>query len=126
MPPMLQALKLSDAQDDKLFALMHEQAPLRHEKMKLLQHARADLDALSHADQLDAARLRQLSGTIAQTMAELQVLDITTRFQIRAMLTSSQRELFDAQPPHGAPHGFPPAHPGMQTDPRPAMPNERM
>ena len=47
MPPHLRGLNLTEAQQDKVFEIMHAQAPVMRDKAKVVRKAESDLRALT-------------------------------------------------------------------------------
>ncbi len=116
LPP---GLGLSEAQEDKVFAILHAQGPLLREKMKQIDKARKELQALARSDRYDEARARALAEATARATSEIALLRAGSEHQIRELLTPAQRQMFDAgevSPPH---HGMggPDGHRGRRGPP---------
>ena len=114
MPPFVRELKLTEAQRDQIFKLMHEQAPALREKAKEARKAHADLRALSFSGNYDEARVKALAETEAQAMAAIAQMRAAGANRIYQLLTPEQRKKadelkaqFDADGPHR--FGPPPA-----------------
>ena len=90
--PMLRHLDLSEAQQDKVFAIMHAQAPQMREHGKALHKARTELRDLALSDKFDDARARALADTAARAQSEMALLRARTVQQIFALLTPEQRK----------------------------------
>ncbi len=88
----LRGLNLSEEQRDKIFTLMHEQAPVMREKAKVARNARSELRALSQAEQFDAERAKALTDAAAQAHAEMDLLRAQTRHALSQVLTPEQRQ----------------------------------
>jgi Spy/CpxP family protein refolding chaperone len=88
----LHRLKLTEAQQDKLFAIMHAQAPQRREHDKAIRKAHEALRELGRADKFDDARAGALSRDLGQAVAAEALLQARTEAQILAVLTPEQRE----------------------------------
>jgi len=88
----LHGLKLSDAQQDKLFAIMHAQAPERREHDKAIRKAHEALRELGRADKFDDAKAAALSRDLGQAVAADALLRARTEAQALAVLTPEQRE----------------------------------
>jgi Spy/CpxP family protein refolding chaperone len=88
----LHGLKLSDAQQDKLFAIMHAQAPERREHEKAIRKAHEALRELGRADKFDDAKAGALSRDLGQAVAAEALLRARTEAQALAVLTPEQRE----------------------------------
>lgn len=121
LPPEFARLQLSDEQEDRIFALLHEQAPLRRQRERSLQTLQHEMQQLARADTLDTARLRKLADDAALQRAELDVLHVSTAVRLRAVLTAAQRKTLDEallppprpaamRPPEHAPRTCPPSH----------------
>ena len=92
MPPMLRGLSLTEAQRDKVFAILHAQAPLLREKYKVARGAQEALLALTTSMQYDQARARSLADAGARALGELSVLRANAEHEIYLALTDAQRE----------------------------------
>jgi periplasmic protein CpxP/Spy len=91
-PMPLHGLKLSEAQDDKLFAIMHAQAPQRRENDKAIRKAHEALRELGRADKFDDAKAAALARDLGQAVAAEALLQARTEAQVLAVLTPEQRE----------------------------------
>src|SRR3989442_3846754 len=91
--PMMQlrALNLSEAQQDQVFKIFHEQAPAMREQMKQVRRARAELRQVAAAERFDEGRPRQIADTQAKALAPLAVMRAQTMHRRRAILTPGQR-----------------------------------
>lgn len=87
-PPFLRGLKLNEAQQDRVFDLLHAQAKAMRDKAKALQTA--DM-ALRQAGRVDDNRLRALVESRAKAWAELTLLRLRSERQILEVLTPEQR-----------------------------------
>lgn len=92
VPPFLHGLNLSEAQRDKIFSLLHAQAPLMREQAKTAHKAQADLRALATSGEYDDAKAQALAESGARAMAEMAVLHARSDHQIYALLTPEQRK----------------------------------
>jgi len=91
----LRALGLSEAQQDQVFKLVHEQAPAMHEQMKQVAPlARGAAEALD-GRALDEGRARQLADVQAKALATLAVMRAQTMSRVREILTPEQRARMD-------------------------------
>lgn len=91
-PAYLRGLNLTEEQQDKVFALMHAQAPAMRAKFKELREARGNLEALAQAPTYDEARVRALTDKSAATLAEIARMHARTENQIYQLLTPEQRK----------------------------------
>ena len=97
MPPMieLRALNLSQAQEDQVFKIMHEQAPALHEQMKQLRAAHEALARLAAAEPFDAARAKDAADQEGRVYGQLALLHAQGMAKVRAVLTPEQRAKLD-------------------------------
>jgi Spy/CpxP family protein refolding chaperone len=111
MPPYLQGLSLSDEQQDRIFDLLHGQAPEVRQLARSLQKTHSQLRDLGFADNYDEAAARALAVAHAKAESELALLRARTDHQILALLTAAQRQQVAAATPGsgrerpGAGHG---------------------
>jgi periplasmic protein CpxP/Spy len=108
-PPFLRGLELSEAQQDKVFAIRHAQEPYLREQGKAAARAHAGLRELAHGAQYDDARAASLAQAGAQAMANIMLQHVRTEQKLLALLTPEQRkQLAEEQlhmqiPPHQPP-----------------------
>jgi Spy/CpxP family protein refolding chaperone len=88
----LHRLKLTEAQQDKVFAIMHAQAPQRREHDKAIRKAHEALRELGGADRFDEAKAGAAARDLGQAVAAQALLQARTEAQILAVLTPEQRE----------------------------------
>lgn len=88
----LRGLQLTDIQQDKIFAIMHAQAPQHREYGKAIRKAHEALRELGHADRFDDARAAALARDLGQAVAADALLQARTEAQVLAVLTPEQRE----------------------------------
>jgi protein CpxP len=99
-------LQLSEAQQDKLFAIEHAAAPQRRQQEKAIRQAHEALHALRDAAQFDEARASAASRDLGQAVAGEALLDARLHAQRLAVLTPVQREQLRQrrpQPPQDRP-----------------------
>lgn len=96
LPPFLNQLDLSEAQRDKIFDLLHAEAPRLRDQDKALRHSHDALRELSHTDNFDAKRAKELSDSGAHAMAEMALARASMEHQIFKLLTPEQRERMQA------------------------------
>jgi len=103
--PFLRDLDLSEAQQDRVFAILHEQAPKRRELEKAERKAHDALHAMSDSAQLDGAAARAQAQALGQAIAAQELLHLRTEAQLMALLTPEQRaqlrEGAEGRPPRG-------------------------
>jgi len=108
----LHRLHLTEAQQDKLFAIEHGAEPQRRENDKAIRKAHEALRELGRADRFDEARAGAAARDLGQAVAAEALLDARLHAQVLAVLTPEQREQLRQQRPPGAPaDGAAPAHP---------------
>ena len=90
-PKMLSGLNLSEAQRDRVFTIMHAQAPAMREQAKQVRQARQDLQTLSLSGEMDESRLRAAAQRASQAMADLAVLRARTHNEVFKVLTPEQQ-----------------------------------
>lgn len=95
LPPYLRDIELSEAQQDKLFDLIHAHAPAVREKGKAAVKAMEELRRLATADRFDAAQARTIANTHAMALADLAMMHAEIDAQVRALLTPEQRKRID-------------------------------
>lgn len=91
LPPFLHDLKLSDAQRDKIFDLMHAQAPAMREQAKAMRKSQMELRQLGLSDGYSEAKAKALAESNAQAMARMGQLQASTSHQVYLLLTPEQR-----------------------------------
>lgn len=84
-------LGLDEAQQDKLFALHHEQAPQVRALHRQLDKARQELAELGRSAQYSDAKAKALADGIGKATAELALLHARTESRAIALLTPQQR-----------------------------------
>lgn len=94
-PPFLRDLKLTETQQDKLFALMHEQAPQARESAKAGFKAMDELRRLATSNSFDANQARRLADAYGQASAQLVLMHAEMAVKVRALLTAEQRQQLD-------------------------------
>lgn len=92
LPPFLRGLNLSEAQRDKIFDLMHAQAPAMRDQAGKMRKAQMELRRLSMSGEYDEAKVKSLSEASAKLMAEMAQMRARTGNQIYQMLTPEQRK----------------------------------
>lgn len=108
VPPYLRALTLSDDQQDRIFDLLHAQAPHARQLVRSLHKARAQLIELGLSDKYDEAAARALVDASTTAEAELSLLRARTDHAIIAVLTPEQRRQVASDSPgrgHHSPGG---------------------
>jgi protein CpxP len=98
--PFLHDVKLSEQQDDKVFALLHAQEPELREQHKIVEKAHEGLHALRLPGKYDDAKAVALTQAAAQAMARIELDQIRTEQQILAILTPEQRQKIEQHAQH--------------------------
>ena len=91
-PGVAHGVDLTDAQDDKVFAILHAQEPKRREYTRTLHDSQEALRTLGGAEQFDDAKAASLAQAAGSALAALTLLDARTDAQVRAVLTPEQRK----------------------------------
>ncbi len=102
-PPFLAGLKLTDEQQDKVFAIAYAAAPAMREQAKALRKAREALHDINQSPQYDENRVKGLADSAAKADSQLTVLRVRTEHEIYALLTPEQRkQLEERHREHGS------------------------
>ncbi len=91
-PPFVHGIELSEAQDDKVFAILHAQEPYLREQGKAAAKAHEALRALGRAEQYDDAKAAALAKDAATAMANIVLQHVRTEQKLLAVLTPEQRK----------------------------------
>ena len=91
-PPFFRGLELSEAQEDKIFDILHAEAPYLREQFKAAAKAREALRALAVADQYDDAKAAALAKDAATAEANIALQHVRTQQKLLAVLTPEQRK----------------------------------
>ena len=91
MRGMFRQLNLTEAQQDQIFKIHHEQAPAFREQAKKVRAARQELRKLALADRFDEGQVRRAADAQAKAMSDLAVLRAQTMNRVRSVLTAEQR-----------------------------------
>ncbi len=103
---LLGRLQLSEAQQDKLFAIEHAAAPQRRQQEKAVRHAHEALRDARETAQFDDARAGAAARDLGQAVAAEALLEARVHAQVLAVLTPEQREQLRQrrpQPPQDRP-----------------------
>jgi periplasmic protein CpxP/Spy len=92
MPPHLRSLNLTEAQRDKIFEIMHAQAPAMRDRAKALRKAEDDLRALTAAADYSDAKAKSLADAGAKAMSEMMLARAKAERQVFEVLTPEQRK----------------------------------
>jgi protein CpxP len=91
-PPFLAGLKLTDDQQDKVFAIVYAAAPAMREQAKALRKAHEALRDINESPQYDENKVKGLAESAAKADSQLTVLRVRTEHEIYALLTPEQRK----------------------------------
>lgn len=100
-PYYLRGLNLTEAQHDKIFEVMHAQAPLTREKAKAHQAAEEALRKLAAGPDYNEAKARGLADTLGKSVAEMALVRAKADRQIFDILTPEQRQQLAEMKPGG-------------------------
>ncbi|AVR96739.1 Spy/CpxP family protein refolding chaperone [Pseudoduganella armeniaca] len=90
--PFLRGLELTEAQQDKVFAILHGQVPYLREQHKAHEKAERALFELHGAARYDDAAAAKLAQASAQAMANITLQHLRTEQKVLAVLTAEQRK----------------------------------
>lgn len=91
VPRHLKALNLTQDQQDKIFAIVHEQAPAKYTQHKQQRETLEALRTLAQADKFDEAKAQQLADQLGKLEKEKVLNRLKTEAKINAILTPEQR-----------------------------------
>lgn len=89
--PQLAGIELTEVQQDRLFAILHAQAPQLREHDKQEDKARDALRTMLRAGDYDEARAAAHTKALGQAIAARELLRVRTAAQVEALLTPAQR-----------------------------------
>ena len=89
--PFLMALRLSEDQQDKVFAITHAAAPALRDQMKAVRKARDELRAMVQAPQFNDGNAAALAQTEGHAESQLALLRTRLEHDVYAVLTPDQR-----------------------------------
>lgn len=92
LPHDLRRLKLSEAQRDKVFEILHGQVPWLRDQAKLARKAEEALHKLISSADYSEANARSLAETISQARLEVTLARAKADRQIFELLTPEQRQ----------------------------------
>ena len=105
MRGMFRQLNLTEAQQDQIFKIRHEQAPVFREQAKKARAAGQELRKLSLAERFDEAQVRRAADAQAKAMSDLAVLRAQTMNRVRNVLTPEQRSQLEKMHEQRRGHG---------------------
>jgi periplasmic protein CpxP/Spy len=95
VPPFLHGIELTEAQQDRIFDIMHSQAPQMRERAKAIGKAHKELHALVMSPNYDDAKARTLIDSLSRASTDMMLQHVRTDHQIYALLTPEQRKQLD-------------------------------
>ncbi|WP_426337816.1 Spy/CpxP family protein refolding chaperone [Pseudoduganella sp. S-14] len=104
--PFLHGLELSESQEDKLFQLMHNQAPYLREQQRAHEKAMRALHDMRNTEKFDDGAATKLAQAAAQAEANLTLAHIRTHQKVLALLTPEQRKQLDERKARRQQGGF--------------------
>jgi periplasmic protein CpxP/Spy len=90
--PFLHGIELTEAQQDKIFEIRHNQAPQLRERAKAIGKAHKELHALTMSPDYDEAKAKTLIDSLSRASAEMMLMHVRAEHQIYALLTPEQRK----------------------------------
>jgi Spy/CpxP family protein refolding chaperone len=90
--PLFRGVELTEAQEDKVFAILHAEQPYLRDQAKAATKAREALRALAGADKYDDAKAAALAQAAATAAANIELQHVRTRQKLLAVLTPEQRK----------------------------------
>ena len=91
-PPFMRGVELSEAQQDKVFAILHEEKPYLREQGKAAAKAHEALREIAGADKYDDAKAASLARAAGTAMANIALQRARTEQKLLAVLTPEQRK----------------------------------
>ncbi|HEY1152173.1 MAG TPA: Spy/CpxP family protein refolding chaperone [Pseudoduganella sp.] len=95
----LRGIELSEAQEDKIFTILHGQAPYLREQHKAEEKAMRGLHELRDAAKFDDGAASRLAQAAAQARANIVLAEIRIHQKVLAVLTPEQRKALDERKP---------------------------
>lgn len=92
LPRHLNRLALSEAQRDRIFDIMHAQAPTMRNTAKALHKAQSELRALTAAPDFSEAKAKELADAAAAATGEMALSRARAERQVFEVLTPEQRK----------------------------------
>ena len=89
--PFLRGIELSEAQEDRLFAIMHAQAPQLREQEKAERKALEALDDMRESGRIDDSKAAAHAKALGQAIAAQELLRVRSAAQVMALLTPQQK-----------------------------------
>jgi Spy/CpxP family protein refolding chaperone len=96
----LHGVVLTEAQQDRVFAIMHAAEPQRRELAKSVRKAHEALSALAGSGKFDDGKAAALAQSAGQAMAAMVLARARLEAQVMALLTPEQRQQATARGQH--------------------------
>ena len=93
--PLLHGVQLDEAQDDKVFAILHALEPQRREQARILRQSSDALRTLGGSGQYDESKASALAKAAGAAMAALALMDARADARILAVMRPEQRREAD-------------------------------
>lgn len=91
-PSFMRGVELTEAQEDKVFMILHEEKPYLREQGKAAAKANEALREMAGADKYDDAKAAALAQAAATAMANISLQRARTEQKLLAVLTPEQRK----------------------------------
>ena len=101
--PLFRGVELTEAQEDRIFAILHAEKPYLREQAKAAGKAHEALRALAEADKYDDAKAAALAQAAATASANIELQHVRTRQKLLAVLTPEQRKQQNQERPDDRP-----------------------
>lgn len=101
--PLFRGVELTEAQEDRIFAILHAEKPYLREQAKAAGKAHEALRALAEADKYDDAKAAALAQAAATASANIELQHVRTRQKLLAVLTTQQRKQQNQERPDDRP-----------------------
>ncbi|MPQ57424.1 Spy/CpxP family protein refolding chaperone [Duganella sp. FT27W] len=101
--PLFRGVELTEAQEDRIFAILHAEKPYLREQAKAAGKAHEALRALAETDKYDDAKAAALAQAAATASANIELQHVRTRQKLLAVLTPEQRKQQDQERPDDRP-----------------------
>lgn len=95
VPPYLRGVELSEAQQDRIFAIVHGQVPYLREQARARDKADRALFELHRAARYDDAAAVKLAQAAAQADANIKLSHLRTEQKVLGVLSAEQRKALD-------------------------------
>lgn len=90
--PILRGVELTEAQEDKVFAILHAEKPYLRDQAKAAAKAHEALRAMAGAEKYNDAKAASLAQAAGTAMANIALQRVRTEQKLLAVLTPEQRK----------------------------------